>query len=108
MIYMSDAIDATVRLMEAPAEKITVRTGYNLSGMSFSPKEIYESILKLIPEFEISYKPDYRQAIAESWPRQIDDSKARADWGWRPAYALDKMTEEMIIELRKKYEIVRS
>lgn len=108
MIYMSDAMDATVRLMEAPAEKITVRTSYNLAGMSFSPKEIYESIRKIIPDFEISYKPDYRQAIAESWPQQIDDSEARTDWGWRPAYSLDKMTEEMITELRKKYEIVRS
>ncbi|WP_159469606.1 NAD-dependent epimerase/dehydratase family protein [Dyadobacter sp. 3J3] len=108
MIYMNDAMDATVRLMEAPAEKITVRTGYNLAGMSFSPKEIFESIRKIIPNFEISYKPDSRQAIAESWPQQIDDSKARADWGWRPAYSLDRMTEEMIIELRKKYEIVRS
>ncbi len=63
---------------------------------------------KIIPDFEISYKPDYRQAIAESWPQQIDDSEARTDWGWRPAYSLDKMTEEMITELRKKYEIVRS
>ena len=108
MIYMSDALDATVRLMEAPAEKISVRTGYNLAGMSFSPKEIFESIRKIIPGFEISYKPDYRQAIAESWPKHINDSEARADWGWRPAYSLDKMTEEMILELRKKYEIVRS
>jgi threonine 3-dehydrogenase len=108
MIYMSDALDATVRLMEAPAEKISVRTGYNLAGMSFSPKEIYESIRKIIPAFEISYKPDFRQDIAESWPQYIDDSQARSDWGWRPAYALDKMTEEMIAELRKKYEIVRS
>lgn len=108
MIYMSDALDATVRLMEAPAEKISVRTGYNLAGMSFSPKEIYESIRKIIPAFEISYNPDYRQAIAESWPSEIDDSEARKDWGWRPAYSLDKMTEEMIQELRKKYEIVRS
>ena len=108
MIYMSDALDATVRLMEAPSEKISVRTGYNLAGMSFSPKEIYESIRKVIPAFEISYNPDYRQAIAESWPSEIDDSEARKDWGWRPAYSLDKMTEEMIQELRKKYEIVRS
>jgi len=108
MIYMCDALDATVRLMEAPSEKISVRTGYNLAGMSFSPKEIYESICKIIPGFEISYKPDYRQAIAESWPSAIDDTEARKDWGWRPAYSLDKMTEEMILELRKKYEIVRS
>jgi len=108
MIYMSDALDATVRLMEAPSEKISVRTGYNLAGMSFSPKEIYDSICKIIPAFEISYNPDYRQAIAESWPSEIDDAESRKDWGWRPAYSLDKMTEEMIQELRKKYEIVRS
>jgi threonine 3-dehydrogenase len=105
MIYMSDAIDATVRLMEAPADKITVRTGYNLAGMSFSPEEVAASIRKIIPDFTISYHPDYRQAIADSWPQQIDDSQARKDWGWRPSYALDKMTLEMISELRKKLAV---
>jgi threonine 3-dehydrogenase len=105
MIYMSDAMDATVRLMEAPADKITVRTGYNLAGMTFSPDEIAESIRKFIPEFKITYKPDYRQAIADSWPAQIDDSQARKDWGWRPTYTLDKMTEEMIAELSKKVSV---
>ncbi len=107
MIYISDAMDATVRLMEAPKEKITVRTGYNLAGMSFSPKEIAESIRKIIPDFKIVYKPDFRQQIADSWPQEIDDATARKDWGWRPAYSLDKMTEEMITELRKKYQTVR-
>ncbi|NIJ51373.1 NAD-dependent epimerase/dehydratase family protein [Dyadobacter arcticus] len=108
MIYISDAMDATVRLMEAPAEKLTVRTGYNLAGMSFSPKEIAESIQKTIPDFKVTYKPDFRQAIAESWPAEIDDSQARKDWGWRPAYSLDKMTEEMITQLRKKYDLIKN
>ena len=81
MMYMPDAIKATIDLMEAPAEKIAVRTSYNLSGMSFSPKEIAAEIKKHIPEFTISYKPDYRQAIANSWPQSIDDSVARKDWG---------------------------
>ena len=106
MIYISDAMDATVRLMEAPNEKILVRTGYNLAGMSFSPKEIASSIQKVIPDFKITYNPDFRQKIADSWPSEIDDSHARKDWGWRPAYSLDKMTEEMISELRKKYQSV--
>ncbi|MCF2495164.1 MULTISPECIES: NAD-dependent epimerase/dehydratase family protein [Dyadobacter] len=108
MIYISDAMDATVRLMEAPKDKITVRTSYNLAGISFSPEEVAESIGKIIPDFKISYKPDFRQKIAESWPAQIDDSQARKDWGWRPAYNLDKMTEEMIFELKKKYQSVKS
>ena len=106
MIYMSDAMDATVRLMEASKDKIGVRTSYNLAGMSFSPKQITTSIRKFIPDFEISYKPDYRQEIADSWPQHIDDSLARKDWGWRATYTLDKMTEEMITELRKKYHLV--
>lgn len=106
MIYISDAMDATIRLMEVPQQKITVRTSYNLAGMSFSPDEIAASIRKLIPDFSIVYKPDFRQKIAESWPRQIDDQQARKDWAWRPAYNLDKMTEEMISELKKKYQVV--
>ena len=84
MMYMPDAIRATIELMEAPAEKITVRTSYNISGMSFSPKEIAAEIKKHIPDFTIAYKPDYRQAIADSWPQSIDDSVARKDWGWKP------------------------
>ena len=99
MMYMPDAIRATIELMEAPASKISVRTSYNISAMSFSPKEISAEIKKFIPEFEISYKPDYRQKIADSWPQSIDDSKARSDWGWKPEYDLPKMTRDMLENL---------
>lgn len=99
MMYMPDAIKATIDLMEAPAEKISVRTSYNLSGMSFSPKEIAAEIKKHIPEFTISYKPDYRQAIANSWPQSIDDSVARNDWGWKEEYDLNRMTKDMLDNL---------
>ncbi|MEM6726787.1 MAG: NAD-dependent epimerase/dehydratase family protein [Bacteroidota bacterium] len=102
MIYMDDAIRATVELMQAPVNKISVRTSYNLSGMSFSPKEVYESIRKYKPDFTISYEPDYRQAIAASWPNRIDDSKAREDWGWNPKYNLDTMTYDMLEHLTRK------
>jgi nucleoside-diphosphate-sugar epimerase len=101
MMYMPDAIRATLELMEAPAEKIRVRTSYNLSSMSFSPKEIAAEIKKHIPEFEISYKPDYRQSIADSWPQSIDDSVARADWGWAHEYDLTRMTKDMFENLEK-------
>jgi nucleoside-diphosphate-sugar epimerase len=100
MMYMPDAIRATIELMEAPADKISVRTSYNLAAMSFSPKEIAAAIKKYIPEFTITYQPDYRQAIAESWPQSIDDSVARADWGWKPEYDLERMTKDMIENLR--------
>ena len=82
MMYMDDAIRATIELMQAPIENIKTRMSYNLSAISFSPKEIAQEIKKAIPEFEISYAPDHRQAIADSWPASIDDSNARADWGW--------------------------
>ncbi|MCE7061744.1 NAD-dependent epimerase/dehydratase family protein [Dyadobacter sp. CY343] len=108
MIYITDAMDATVRLMEAPKEKIAVRTSYNLAGISFSPEEIAGSIKQIIPDFEITYKPDFRQQIADSWPQLIDDANARKDWGWRPTYNIEKMTQEMIKELTKKYETIRS
>ncbi|KAA0991113.1 NAD-dependent epimerase/dehydratase family protein [Dyadobacter aurulentus] len=107
MIYITDAMDATVRLMEAPKEKITVRTSYNLAGISFSPEEIATSIKEIIPDFDITYKPDFRQQIAASWPQEIDDTQARKDWGWRPTYNLEKMTQEMIKELTKKYQTVK-
>ena len=100
MMYMPDAIRATIELMEAPAEKISIRTSYNLSGMSFSPKEIAAEIKKHIPEFKIDYKPDYRQAIADSWPQSIDDSVARNDWGWKEEYDLAAMTKDMIDNLK--------
>ncbi len=100
MMYIADAIRGTIELMEAPAEKISVRTSYNLSGMSFSPKEIAASIKKHIPSFDITYKPDYRQAIANSWPQSIDDTVARNDWGWKNEYDLEKMVKEMLDNLK--------
>ena len=100
MMYMPDAIRATVELMEAPADKISVRTSYNISGMSFSPKDIAAEIKKHIPDFTISYKPDYRQSIAESWPQSIDDSVARKDWGWKEEYGLAAMTKDMMLNLK--------
>lgn len=99
MMYMPDAIRATIELMEAPAEKISVRTSYNLSAMSFSPKEIAEEVKKHVPEFKMEYKPDYRQEIANSWPASIDDSVARRDWGWKEEYDLKAMTVDMIRNL---------
>ena len=102
MMYMPDAIRGTIELMEAPASKINVRHSYNLSGMSFSPKEIGAEIKKHIPDFTIDYKPDYRQAIADSWPASIDDSVARSDWGWKHEFDLAKMTKDMLVNLEKK------
>jgi nucleoside-diphosphate-sugar epimerase len=101
MMYMPDAIRGTIELMEAPAEKISIRHSYNLSGMSFSPREIATEIKKHIPDFSISYKPDYRQQIAESWPKSIDDSVARNDWGWKHEYDLAKMVKDMFLHLPK-------
>ncbi len=102
MIYMDDAIRATLMLMDAPASQISVRTSYNLSAMSFTPKELYQSILKYIPDFKISYKPDFRQQIADSWNESIDDSYARKDWAWKENFDLDAMTKDMILNLKKK------
>ncbi|MBA2330033.1 MAG: NAD-dependent epimerase/dehydratase family protein [Flavisolibacter sp.] len=99
MMYMPDAIRATIELMEAPAEKICVRTSYNLAGMSFSPEEIGNEVKKHVPGFTMTYKPDYRQQIANSWPQSIDDSVAQKDWGWKPEYDLEKMTEDMFTNL---------
>jgi len=96
MMYMPDAIRATIELMEAPASKISVRTSYNISGMSFSPKEIATEIEKQVSEFKVAYKSDYRQAIADSWPQSIDDSVARSDWGWKEEYDLINMTKDML------------
>ncbi|KIC94227.1 NAD-dependent epimerase/dehydratase family protein [Flavihumibacter solisilvae] len=102
MMYMPDAIKATIELMEAPASQITVRTSYNISAMSFSPKEIAATIKQHIPDFQITYEPDYRQAIADSWPQSIDDSVARNDWNWKHEYDLPKMTEDMLLNLEKQ------
>lgn len=101
MMYMPDAIRATIELMEAPAHKVSVRTSYNVSGMSFAPREIAAEIANHIPGFSVSYKPDYRQNIADSWPQSIDDSVARADWGWKEEFDLAAMTADMLTNLRK-------
>jgi nucleoside-diphosphate-sugar epimerase len=101
MMYMPDAIRATLELMDAPADQISVRTSYNVSGMSFSPKEIGSSIQQYVPDFTMSYKPDSRQQIADSWPQSIDDSVANKDWGWKPQYDLSLMTKDMLENLRK-------
>ena len=99
MMYMPDAIRATLELMEAPSNKISIRTSYNIAGMSFSPEEIAASIQQEIPDFEISYKPDSRQNIANSWPQSIDDTVARTDWGWKEEYDLKSMVKDMFENL---------
>jgi nucleoside-diphosphate-sugar epimerase len=100
MMYMPDALRATIELMEAPAKNITIRNSYNVAGISFSPEEIAAAIKKEIPEFEISYAPDFRQQIAESWPSSIDDSVAQKDWNWKPEYNLESMTKDMLLHLK--------
>ena len=99
MMYMPDAIRATIELMEAPADRIAVRTSYNIAAMSFSPAEVAASIQRKIPSFTLSCQPDYRQVIADSWPQSIDDSVACHDWGWTPQYDLDAMTDDMLQHL---------
>lgn len=102
MMFMPDAIKATIDLMEAPASSIRVRSSYNVGGMSFNPEEVAAAIRKHIPRFEISYKPDFRQAIADSWPASINDEVARSEWGMTYQYNLDSMTEVMMKEIRTK------
>ena len=104
MIFMEDAIRATIELMEAPKEGITMRTSYNIAGVSFSPSEVVAEIRKLYPDFDVVYNPDFRQEIASKWPKSIDDSKARQDWGWEPSYDLEGITTTMIQQLKKKYK----
>ena len=99
MMYMEDAVQATLQLMAAPASNIQIRTSYNLSGMSFSPEEIAESIRSYYPEFSITYAPDFRQKIADSWPSSINDDSARNDWGWKASFGLAEMTAEIITKL---------
>jgi len=100
MMYASDCLNAITSLMEAPSKSLTMRT-YNITGLSFTPEEIAASIQKEIPKFSISYKPDFRQAIADSWPNSLDDSNARRDWGWHPVFTTcDALTQEMLKELR--------
>lgn len=102
MMYMEDAIRGTIDLMNVPSEKVKNRMSYNFSAISFSPKDIADEIKKRIPDFEIKYEPDFRQAIADSWPKKIDDSEARADWGWRHEYDLPKMVDVMLENLKIK------
>ena len=102
MLYMSDAIKATLDLMAAPKESLTVHTAYNLGGMSFTPKELAEEIKKEIPEFTIDYQPDFRQEIADSWPASIDDSVAKKDWGLSYDYGITEMTQDMLTNLKVK------
>ncbi len=101
MMHMEDAIRATIEIMHAPAENIKIRGSYNLAGISFNPDQISKEIQKHIPEFKISYAPDFRQAIADSWPKSIDDSFAKKDWGWKEKYDLPKLVKNMLENLKK-------
>ena len=103
MMYIDDAIRGTIALMEAPAKKISIRTSYNVSAIAFSPEELCEEIQKHIPDFTCTYKPDFHQAIADSWPRSVDDSQARKDWGWKHEFTLAKMTKEMLENLKSRH-----
>jgi nucleoside-diphosphate-sugar epimerase len=103
MMYMPDAIRATIELMEANAAKLSVRTSYNLRGIDFTPAEVAASIKERVDDFQVNYEPDFRQAIADSWPGSIDDYYARRDWGWKPEFDLASMTKEMLTELSKLF-----
>lgn len=103
MIFMDDAIRATLELMEAPKENITFRTSYNLAGSSFSPKDIVKEIRVYYPYFQVKYEPDFRQEIASRWPKSINDDEAARDWGWKPEYDLKMITGTMIEKLREHY-----
>ncbi|MEE2954013.1 MAG: NAD-dependent epimerase/dehydratase family protein [Bacteroidota bacterium] len=105
MMYMQDAIRAAIELMEAPYEKIKIRSSYNIAGVSFNPKEISKEISKHFLNFKISYTPDYRQVIADGWPESIDDTLANQDWGWQAEYNLKKIVDDMIKNLTKQYQI---
>lgn len=102
MMFMDDAIRATLQIMEAPSENIKERSAYNLAAMSFTPKEMAENIKAVIPEFEIAYEPDFRQEIANSWPSSIDDSSAQKDWNWKAEFDLEKTSETMLENLKNR------
>jgi nucleoside-diphosphate-sugar epimerase len=104
MMFMDDAIRATISLMEAPVESVKIRSSYNLSALHFTPETLAREIKKHIPEFEINYIPDFRQAIADSWPSSIDDSRAREDWGWKHEFDLDKMTTRMLEGIKEFHQ----
>jgi nucleoside-diphosphate-sugar epimerase len=101
MMYMPDAIRATIEIMQAPAQNVQLRSGYNLAAFSFTPAEIAHEIRQRIPDFQVTYQPDFRQAIADSWPQSIDDSAARKDWNWKPAFKLNEMVEDMLTNLQR-------
>jgi nucleoside-diphosphate-sugar epimerase len=101
MMYMDDAIKATIGIMQAPSEQIKIRSSYNLAAMSFTPKQIGEEIKKHYPNFELSYTPDFRQKIADSWPASIDDTSAREDWGWKNDFTIENMTVDMFENLKE-------
>jgi nucleoside-diphosphate-sugar epimerase len=101
MMYMDDAIKATIQIMQAPVEQIKIRSSYNLAAMSFTPKQIGKEIQKQYPNFELGYEPDFRQKIADSWPASIDDTSARQDWGWKNDFDLTNMTEDMFKNLKE-------
>lgn len=102
MIYMPDAIRATIELMDAPPEQVRIRSAYNVAGLSFNPRELAEAIRRKVPDFEISYQPDHRQDIADSWPHSLDDTYARADWGWRAKIGLDELVADMLAHIDGK------
>jgi len=102
MMFMEDAVNATIAIMEASDDQIKIRSSYNLAAMSFSPEEIFTKIKEAYPDFQISYNPDFRQAIADSWPQSIDDTAARTDWGWDHKYDLDRLVEVMLVNLEQK------
>lgn len=103
MLYMDDAIQGVLQLMNTASDQLTIRTSYNLAGVSFTPAEISAEIKKHIPDFTISYAPDFRQAIADSWPQSIDDQMARQDWNWQPQFDLARMTTDMLSHLQEQY-----
>lgn len=104
MMYMDDAIKGTIQLMEADANKITIRTSYNFAAINFCPRELTEEIQRIVPEFICTYEPDHHQKIADTWPQSIDDSQARTDWGWQPQYDLTAMTKALYENIKKKVE----
>lgn len=106
MMYMADAVEATIQLMQADPNNVKIRTSYNLAAIDFTPNEIANSIQKYLPNFNITYKPDFRQKIADSWPSSIDDSAARKDWDWNHKYDLDRMTKEMITSLSAELKVM--
>jgi nucleoside-diphosphate-sugar epimerase len=101
-MYMPDAIRGTIELMQADASKISIRSAYNFSALDFTPLELADSIRKYIPDFVLSFDPDFRQAIADTWPQTVNDQQARNDWGWSPQFNLDNMTKSMLEVLSHK------